>query len=302
MQRFTVTTLLVVCFFVAALVAKSETQTRTVYVSAVDKKGVPVADLTAADVRVSEGGRAQTPLTVEHATVPIQVALIIDDRGLGLPEVRQGLATFVEAPRGHADIGMFSTTLPDPTIVGFTQDAQALAAGIQGLVNIKATLNGPMVGGAGIGRLTYSLARQFESQGTTRPVIVVVTIEEEACRKLQLDQPCIFSPLSAIPRPVVDAVQRSHTTFFAIAARHKTMNEHNPFIDATAEASGGRVESVLTESAITVALKRIADDLLGQYAVTYFSSLVPPQEGARLQVTINRPGISVRAPERVGVR
>ena len=77
--------------------------------------------------------------------------------------------------------------------------------------------------------------------------------------------------------------------------------DHDPVIDASTEASGGRVDPVLTDSGIEAALQRIADDLLGQYAVTYNSSPVA-NDGVRLRVEVKRAGVTVHAPERVGVR
>src|SRR4249919_3496478 len=122
MKRFTVTASVLALFGAAALFARSEAQTRTVYFSAVDKKGAPVADLKAADVQVTEEGQPQTPLTVEHATAPMRIALVVDDRGLGVPEVRAGLTTFVEGVRGHAEVGVFSAVRAEATVVDFTAD------------------------------------------------------------------------------------------------------------------------------------------------------------------------------------
>ena len=65
MKRSSVTALFLVCFCAAALFARSETQTRTVYVSAVDKKGVPVADLKSAEVAVTEEGQPQASVSVD---------------------------------------------------------------------------------------------------------------------------------------------------------------------------------------------------------------------------------------------
>jgi hypothetical protein len=90
-------------------------------------------------------------------------------------------------------------------------------------------------------------------------------------------------------------------TFFGIASRHAAPNDHNPVIDASAEVSGGRVDPVLTDSEIPAALTRIASDLRGQYAVTYNAGGAPAN-GWRLRVAVKRPGVTVRAPERVGVR
>ena len=330
MKRFSVTASLVVCVWAVGLFARSETQTRTVYVSAVDKKGAPIVDLKATDIAVSEEGQAQAPITVEHATTPMRIALVIDDRGLGVPEVRAGLSTFVEALRGHGEVGLFSSVRPEATVVDFTADTQTLLDGIQQLVPMQ-------TGGQGLSTLTLALAQAYEKQGTARPVMVVVTIDQ-SCSDVMLGAsqrtPLINAAGQTVgqtqrlalagnpscgndavgrgargavpPGPLnwqqaVAEVQRSRLTFFGIASRHTSPNDHSPVIDASAEVSGGRVDPVLTDSEIPVALTRIAGDLLGQYAVTYNAG-ASPKEGWRLRVAAKRPGVTVRAPERVGMR
>jgi hypothetical protein len=65
--------------------------------------------------------------------------------------------------------------------------------------------------------------------------------------------------------------------------------------------TGGRRDQVLAESGIAEALPRVVDDLLAQYVVTYGrpDRLIPPE---KLQVTVSRPGVTVRAPTRVAPR
>jgi hypothetical protein len=316
MKRFPVPAAVVVCLCAAALFAKSETQTRTIYVSAVDKKGVPVADLRATDVVVTEDGQPQAPLTVEHASALMRIALVVDDRGLGVPEVRAGLSSFVEALRGHAEVGAFSSVRPEATVVDFTADTQTLLAGIQQLLPMQ-------TGGQGLSTLTLELAQEYAKRGTARPVMVVVTIDESCNDSSALSASRGAAPItmagqtiappgcpagaarqfgSATPwQQAVEQIQHGRVTFFGIASRHTAPGDHSPVIDASAEVSGGRVEPVLTDSGIPAALTRIADDLLGQYAVTYNASSAPPQ-GVRLRVNVKRSGVTVRAPERVGVR
>src|SRR5258707_6392576 len=57
--------------------------TRKVYISAADSKGVPVTDLTAADVTVKEGGKDRPVASLQPAVAPMQVAILVDDSGTG---------------------------------------------------------------------------------------------------------------------------------------------------------------------------------------------------------------------------
>jgi len=62
--------------------------------------------------------------------------------------------------------------------------------------------------------------------------------------------------------------------------------------------SGGRRDQVLAVSGIPEALLRVAEELNNQYVVTYGrpDRLIPPE---KLQVTVSRPGVTVRARTRV---
>ena len=58
----------------AEALAKAEApQTRRVYVTALDDKGVPVTDLTAADFTIKEGGKQREVVKAGLATGPMQM-------------------------------------------------------------------------------------------------------------------------------------------------------------------------------------------------------------------------------------
>jgi hypothetical protein len=62
--------------------------------------------------------------------------------------------------------------------------------------------------------------------------------------------------------------------------------------------TGGRRDQVLAESGISERLSQLADELTNQYVVTYSrpEQLIPPE---KLEVTVNKPGLTARAPKRV---
>ena len=336
MKWFTVTVSAFALLGAAALVARSETQSRTVYFSVLDKKGAPVTDLSAAEVVIKEDGRIVTAIKIGPATTPMRIALVVDDRGLGLPELREGLTTFVRAIQGRADVGLFSTIRPATTIVDFTQDTQALLAGVEQVLPMQLpAAPATLPSGLTLTPLLSELAHQMEKHAVARPVIVVMTIEPD-CRDTQasfaIQGNCVsyfiagpVSVMSGIPNTsdprfgtgferqadyfdagasarwpqVITDVQRSRATVFSIAARDRSHS--HPLLDGSADVSGGHLESVITDAAIVTAMNHIADELLGQYAVTY-SAPPAPQEGRRLHVQVKRSDIIVRAPQRVGVR
>src|SRR3954453_9541089 len=82
---------------------------RTVYFSALDSKGAPIADLTAADLSVKEGGKDQRVPPVRPPRDPRQVHFIVDDGG---PAVFQGsVPQLLQTTLGH---GQFAISVLQP--------------------------------------------------------------------------------------------------------------------------------------------------------------------------------------------
>ncbi len=306
MTRPAVSVALAVALGVSALVAQSST--RTIYVSVFDDEGVPVADLPASAFTVTENGRAQQVVDVGRATEPMKVALVVDDHGLGLPEVRESLASFVDGMPAGASIGLFSSARPEWTVVPFTRDRPALKEGIQHLLP---TAVGVTAGGSALDDLVRHLARQFTQDVVARPIVLLVTVDLGCGQQAAVggnpacDQPGpqlgglgVAGSYTANWDLVLQDVRRSRLTFFAIAARHTDPRDHSPVIDNSAEVSGGHVELATSDAGIAPAIARIGDELLAQYAVTY-SAVAAPKNGNRLRVAVKSPNLKARAPERV---
>jgi hypothetical protein len=79
------------------------------------------------------------------------------------------------------------------------------------------------------------------------------------------------------------------------------MRNLNQTIAEGTKDTGGRRDLVLATSGIPEAMLRVANDLLNQYVVTYGrpERLIPPE---KLQVTVSKPDVTVRARTRVGNR
>src|SRR5579871_875767 len=104
---------------------------RTVYFSAVDSKGAPVTDLTAADLAVKEGGKDRAIGDLSHASAPILVSILVDDGGTGafhgpVAELINGMQA-----RGQFAIRAFN---PQPTkLTDFTADFGSLKTALDGI-------------------------------------------------------------------------------------------------------------------------------------------------------------------------
>ena len=114
--------LLVGVFALAVLVPVQDQ--RTVYVTASDRDGQLVLDLTPEDFVVKESGDTREIVRASLAADRMQVALIVDDNGTGF--FRQSVAALVQRILPHADIAIIRVMIQPHTLVDFTADPAAL--------------------------------------------------------------------------------------------------------------------------------------------------------------------------------
>lgn len=297
---------------IAALLAQagsSVERTRTVYVSAVDAQGRPARGLGAADFTVKEGGRLAVVTSAGVATGSPTIALVVDDMNLGLPEVRSALDAFVQALNGKAEIGLYTASRSFGTLVEPTQNAGHLHDGIQRLAPGNPE-------GSFLRRRITELTRAFAAEEAQRPVLVVVMLDrecriqttptgsshlddhEEAYRRMMSGCWDRDAGSNGNWQDAVAEIVASRATFFGVAARHRSNGDHPPILEAAAAATGGRLVVRLTETALPAAMQQIADDILGQYAITYRAPA--GAAGTKLQVSAGRQGVTVRAPRGAG--
>ena len=108
----------------ALLPAGFEGLTRKIYVTAVDRNGAVVENLTAADVEVKEGGKAREILAFRPATAPMEIAVIVDDNGTGL--FRVSVARFIEALLGKAEFSIITVAGQPRKLTPFTPNSDFL--------------------------------------------------------------------------------------------------------------------------------------------------------------------------------
>ena len=268
----------------------SGARTRDVYASASDTKGAPVTGLTAADFAVREDRIAREVLKAGPATEPLQVALLIDDSQAAssmLLPLREAITGFIDKLQGKAEIALITFGERPTTLVEYTSSAEQLKRGV-GRVFPKSGA-GPYLLDAII-----DASRGLEKRKATRPVIVAVTVEGIEFSNAHFDQ-------------VLAALDKSGATMHALAigtpsdSQDDEMRNRNVVLSEGPDRSGGRREQVLADSGLPEKLRQVADTLINQYVVTYGrpETLIPPQ---RIEVTSNRPGVTVRARTRLSER
>jgi hypothetical protein len=274
--------IVVLAFMAAGATSRAtgaEETTRRVYISAVDSAGAQVTDLTAADIAVKEDGKDRPVAGLEPATAPMQVAILVDDAGLG--GFQSGVAQFLQMNLGR---GQFSVTLLNPQaipIVDFTADAATLKNALLRLGRrSRIQADGDQMLDA-----ILRAAKTLEKRKAERAVILALTMAGG-------------EPESIEPRDVLNAIRSSGAMLNVV---HVIGAEVGMVMGDGPRQSGGRIEQAGTGDAIPVALIRIANSLQQQYLLTYtLPDGVKPAE--RLSVSTARKGITLTAPTRIATK
>jgi VWFA-related protein len=262
-------------------------RTRDIYVSVLDDKGQPVPGLTTADFVVREDGTLREVLKAGPATAPLQVALLVDDSQASTPLIqplRVGLTAFVDRMAGKAEVALISFGERPTTVTEYTTSAEQLKRGIGRIFARPGS--GPYLLDA-----IVDASRGLQKREAARPHIVVVTVEgiEFSNRHYQ---------------SVLDELGKSGAVLHVLAvgapaSLHSDEMRNRALVLAEGTAhSGGRRDQLLAETALPDRLKEVAGELLNQYVVTYGrpETLIPPE---RVEVSVTRPGVTVRARTRV---
>jgi hypothetical protein len=246
---------------------------RTVYFSAVDGKGAPVTDLTAADLTVKEGGKDRAIAAVEHATAPMQVSILVDDAGTGA--FQAGVAQFLEATFGHAQYTI-SVLTPQPIkVADSTADRDALQAAL-GRMGQRGRIQ---TDGLQIIEAVAEAAKELQQRKARRPVIVVLTAGGEKAQADQADM-------------AMNALKSSGASLSVVYVAGLDLGK---VLGDGPKQSGGMTQQVNAGVALGAVLTKIADNLLHQYVVTYN---IP--DGVKLnekfQLSTSRKGVTLLAP------
>jgi hypothetical protein len=283
---------------VTAAVAQTN---RTLHVSAIDRKGVPVTDLQAADFEAKVGGKKLEVINLAPAETPMRIAVLVADAGTG--GFQGGIASFIQTLSGRAEFALISVVLQPEIVVDYSSDSVMLRTGL-GRLGSRGLQRG-----AQLLEAIQDAAKHVRREGT-RPVIVVLRVGGEA-----------LSTTSGTD--VRDQLRKSGAILYVMStvgaqrpapsqAREGLSNEQAQLHDDEAvesahnlgvvlgdgsKESGGRHDQILSTTLSTI-LKQLADELRNQYALT---CVVPV--GAKLtdklSISSKRKGVTIHAPARL---
>lgn len=286
--------LLLLAWVPAMAGAALEPQVRRVYVSAVDKNGAPVVDLTAADFTLKENGKERPILSVTPATGLLQIAILVDDNGTGL--FRVSVARFIESLLNRAEFSISTVTGQMLKLVDYTSRAEPLSEAI-GKLNARPATNdgGQLLDG--ISETSLELQRRE----ARRPVIVALTVGGQEHSTLPahhvLDN-LRKSGASLHVLTVVNNTLRSQPTATSAAGLlGENMNLGEVLGDGPKQSGGQRDEIVAAAGAMT-GLQHLAESLKRQYVIEYtLPDGVKPS--GKLNVSLKRRGVTLHAPTRI---
>jgi VWFA-related protein len=270
--------------------------TRTVYVSVVNKSGAPVTDLNADDFVIKEGGKDREIVGAGMTSVPLRIALVVDDNGTGI--FRYALAKFIERLQGRAEFALSTVQGQHLKLVDYTTNLDRVSSALNQLNARPATNDG--------GQLLegiFETAKDLQKRRAPRPIIVVLTVGGEEH--------------STLPAPhVLDELQKSGAALNVIAINSSTLramaavSKPSALLDSNLnlsevlgdgpKQSGGKREEIVASAGIVVGLQALAEALRNQYAVS-FSRPDRPKDTDKLLVSVKRSGLTVRAPMKLRV-
>ena len=280
---------------------------RTVRITASANNGDAVPNLTAADVVIKEDGKTRDVLKVEPRSEPVSVAVLLDDRGSDINEIRSALATFVGRLEGRAEIALISVVPTVLKVFDYTSSAPTMMNGIRRLVWRAGPAGGLVLSAIG------DAADELTRREVKWPAIVVVTFEGEEFRSHKSAGPILTAlersgavlHVVAVGRPAMQRMNRAAVESGGVQGDDWVVDQtnRNKVLGDGPKLSGGRRHELTAATGLTRALEAVVADLLNQYAIVYdIAADAKLSSSRKVTVSVKPRGITVRAPTKITVK
>jgi hypothetical protein len=273
-----------VAALLSASPAAAQTIERDMFVTVLDRADKPVLTLGVPDFIVREDGRTREVLRARRATDVLDIALLVDNSqalGSQVNDVREALEAFIARMRPQAQISIIG--LGDrPTIYAdYSNNQEQLARGVGRIFPIQ---------GAGAYTLdaVAEVVKGLAKRKADRSVVVVLWVGGLEFSNLGYEP--LLGDLMAAGTTLHVVVVGSRTP---VDIRTTEGRNRELLFDRGTTDTGGRRENVLTSMAAKGAMERLADELLGQYRITFArpDSLIPPE---KTEVAVRPAGLKAR--------
>ena len=274
--------------------------TRTVHVTVVNDKGMLVPDLTPADFEVKEDGKIRDVMKAEPAAERLSVALLLDDKGSDINEIRSAMAAFVRRVLDRAEVSLVTVVPTTTTVFDYTSSMPTMMNGIQRLVWRAGPAGGLLLGAVA------DAADELRRREAARPAIVVITFEGDEFRSHRpakavlaaLERSRAGLHVVAVGKPTLRRMNRAPTEGAQGDEWAVDEQNRNAVLGDGPRQSGGRRHEIAVATGLTRALEEVADDLLNQYTVVY-AGAGEAKPSRKLSVSVKRRGVTVHAPTKI---
>ena len=300
---------------VSATILAQDISDKHVFVTVLDKEGLPIEGLTTDHFAIMESGRERPVVKVEPLLVPMHVAVLVDTSALTSPDesFRSAILEFVDRLASLNTVAVYSTGDRATPVVPFTKDQAQLRAGINGMLNAVHTRSAVV---DGIDRALADLS----AIEVARPVIISINAETSEASgksagsviKRMIAQSTAFHSVSLSRGSNSGSATKAGAMSSAgIAASSAAMTslidagegdrERTQLLEQGTRATGGGRQRITSTMALKGALHRIGNELSTSYRITFSRS--GSDKVKDLQVGIMLEGVTVRAtPAPFGTR
>ncbi len=284
------TAVLAVLLGVGAVVLRAQAAERTLFVSVLDDRSVPVTTLGTGDFIVREDGVAREVLRSSRATEPVDIALLVDNSAAAqeaaqrIRDAARPFAASLQPAHALAVVGLADR----PTVLDdYSTNTTSTNRAIDRIFPQS---------GSGMRLLDaiVEVSRGLKTREGARRAIVAVVTEGPEFSNLHYTQ-------------VLDALKDGGAAFYPILIGSGTPGVDEParnralVLDEGARASGGFRQIVLSPMGVDSALGNVAAAITNQYTVVYArpESLIPPK---KISVAVRPPGLTAYATPAIEVR
>jgi len=254
-------------------VFRSELDVVRVDVSVTDR-GRPVSGLLKTDFLVTDNGVPQQVDLVDTRRIPLSLLLVLDVSrsvsGPKLTHLRNGARAVLHALDGRDRTGL----------IAFSQEIRVRALLSSDLLRTQASLDSVRSGGGTALRDAVQLALALSPADNTRPLVVLFTDGEDTASWVS-------------ERGLLDSVRRRGVVIHIVHVEES--GAETAYLDALAEAAGGRRWSVPAITELDGVFVQVLDEMRTRYVLAYTPRGVSRGGWHTLRVKLLNGGARVRA-------
>ena len=269
---------------------------RTIYVTAHGTDGTPLADLSARDIVIREGGQPRPIVRVEPSRAAVHVAVAIEERLAPDDDVRRAVANFFDHVHQAGKVALYTVGRRSERRIDYTAQIVPFAKAINGLPP-RSVDPGDVV------QAVRDIARDQRTREGRRAIVVLGTegaqpsavTAEGVLEQLRGASSVLYAAtLAGLNTSTVPAGLTSGGRRLELEGQVSGLERDRMYSEGTRQ-SGGMHLSFQRTAGMFAALERIAGELTRQFVVSYEGD---PLSDGSVTVDAARGGLTVRGPTR----